>query len=266
MNLINTYELHKMDQDRKQRQRFGNVTLFDGMASRYTIVTSKSVHELREMSINNSNCDIRRQMRGVETKYELKEQVNMEIPKVLSNKRDIKIQNNNRHLLICESECTIEMTGIKYRMLKHVRGYDQLSIGRCIAVGAQGSNDLFNSALTSAHSFGIVYSYQTKYYKKYLQKIHNMELYIRPYPTKLSFNSENFDANPMILVANSKIESKRRTEFRDGYIEHMALSVLSKDNGDILSETIIRNLAMPGMESIMIILVKFMLLFYNSKY
>ena len=50
-------------------------------------------------------------------------------------------------------------TGIKSRMLKHVLGYDQLSIGGCISVGALGSDGVFDSALVSADSFGIVYSY-----------------------------------------------------------------------------------------------------------
>ena len=224
-------------------------------------------------------------MGAVGTRYELKEQLNMEISRALSNKRDMKIDNNNRHLFVCESRCTIERidnltwigtkqkfknsnyknsikyyrmtvwgncdTWIKYHMLKHVPGYesyDQLSIGGCISVGAQGTDDVFDS-------LGIVYSYylefqdayfvkskhKTKYYncKKYLQKIHNatienMELYIRPYPSKSSFNSENFDSNPMISVTNSEIESKPGDiQYQYGYIEHMALLILSKDNGAI---------------------------------
>ena len=46
----------------------------------------------------------------------------------------------------------------------------------------------------------------------------------------------------MILVTNSEIESKPGDiEYQYGYIEHMALLVLSKDNGAILSQTIIAN-------------------------
>ena len=284
---INTQTLDKIDQD-KPRQRFNNVTLFDGMSNGYTvaIVTPKSAHKLRETITNNSHCDIPRKMRAVVTRYELKKQVNTEILKVLSNKRGMEIENNNRHLLICESGYTIERidnltwlatkqefknhdknyknsmkycrmtvwefencdTCIKYHMLKHVPSYDELSIGGCISVGAQGTDDVFDS-------LGIVYSYylefqdayfvkskhKTKYYncKKYLQKIHNatienMELYIRPYPSKSSFNSENFDSNPMISVTNSEIESKPGDiQYQYGYIEHMALLILSKDNGAI---------------------------------
>ena len=60
--------------------------------------------------------------------------------------------------------------------------------------------------------------------------------------SNLSFNGENFDSNPLILVTNSKIKSKTvDIEYRYGYIEHMALLILSKDNGAILSQTIIAN-------------------------
>ena len=207
-----------MDQDLDMKpRRFNSVTLFP---SKYAIVTPQSSRELREILINNSNCDIPRKIPAVGSK--LKEQLNMEISKALLYKRGMKtVHNNYRHLLICESGYTIEMipnsrwlatkqkfekhhknyknsmkyccitawdncnTGIKYRMLQHVPGYDQLSIG------AQGSDDVFNGALASADSFDIVYSYHlelqdafTKCYKKYLQKIH-MELYICPCPTKL---------------------------------------------------------------------------------
>ena len=182
------------DWDMKARQRFNSAALFFGMPSRYTIVTPKSAHELRKILINNSNCDIQRKIPSVGS--ELKEQLNLEISKALSNKGSMKI-HNYRHLLICESGCSIEMiynltwlatkqkfkkhdqnyknsmkycrmtawencnTGIKSRMLKHVLGYDQLSIGGCISVGARalGSDGVFDSALVSADSFGIVYSY-----------------------------------------------------------------------------------------------------------
>ena len=69
--------------------------------------------------------------------------------------------------------------------------------------------------------------------KIYNAAIENMELYICPYLTKLSFNSKNVDSNSLILVTNSNIET------RVG--EHMVLLVLSKDNGAIQSETIIAN-------------------------
>ena len=209
ISLINTH---------KQRQRFDDVIVVDGMSSRYTIV------------INTSNCDISRKIRAVETRNELQEQLNMEISKVLLNKRGIIIDNNNRHLLICRiivwENCN---TGVTYGMLKHAPGYDQLSIDGFISVGAQRSDDVFNS-------FGIAYAYylelqdayffkskrklmssdtfKTKYYdcRKYLQNIHNgtienMKLYIRQYHPKLSFSSYKFDSNSMILVTNSYIRS-----------------------------------------------------------
>ena len=108
----------------------------------------------------------------------------MEISKALLNKHGIKIDNNNRYSLICESGCTIEIiynlnknsmkscgmivwencnTGIKYRMLKHVPGYDQLSIGGCISVGVQRRDDVFNS-------FGIVFSYHLELQDAYFSK------------------------------------------------------------------------------------------------
>ena len=271
-----------MDQDWDMKQRFNIVTLFYGMSSRYTDVTSNSPDEIL---INNRNCDIPRKILAVGS--ELKEQLNIEISKALLTKRGMKIHNNYRHLLIYESGCVIEMihnltclatkqkfqkydnnyknsmkycgmtvgknsnTGIKYRMLKHVTGDDELSIGGCLSAGAQGRDDVFNSALVSVDSFDIKYSYhlelhdecfvklkhklmsfdafKIKYYKKHLHKIHNgaienMELYICTYLTKLSLNSENVASNPMILVTNSKIESKAG--------EHM---------GGIPSETIIAN-------------------------
>ena len=201
ISLINSQTPDKIDEDgdmNKQRQRFNNVTLFDGMSSGYTvvIVTPKLVCKLREIIINNSHCDILREMRAVGTRYELKEQLNTEISKALSNKRGVKRDNNNIHLLICESGYTIERidnlvwlaikqkfknhhknyknsmkysrmtvwencdTCIKYHMLKHVPGYDQLSIGGCISVGNQGTDDVFDS-------FGIVYSYYLEFQDAY---------------------------------------------------------------------------------------------------
>ena len=189
-----------MDQDwdmNKQRQRFNNVTLFDAMSSGYTVVTPwpKSAHDLRETITNNSHCDTPRKRPAVGTRYELKEQVNTEISKALSNKRGMKIDNNNRDLLIYESRCTIErihnltwlatkekskMNGknyknskkyccmtvwenydkcIKYRMFKHVPGSDQLSI----SIGDQGTDDVFDS-------FGIVYSYYLEFQDAYFVK------------------------------------------------------------------------------------------------
>ena len=173
--LINTHKLDKMDQDCdmiKLRQRFNHVILFQEMRSGYTIV------------INISNCNIPPKIRAVGTKYELKKQLNMEISKALVNKRGTKIDNNNRHLLIYESVCTIEMihnsnknsmkscrmivwencnTSFKYPMLKYVPAYDQLSIGGCISVGIQRSDDVFNS-------FGIVFSYYLELIDAYFFK------------------------------------------------------------------------------------------------
>ena len=60
ISLINAHESDKMDQDwdmNKQRQLYNDVTLFHGMSSGCTVVTSKSVHELGE-TINNNHCDI----------------------------------------------------------------------------------------------------------------------------------------------------------------------------------------------------------------
>ena len=101
------------------------------MPSGYRNVTPKSAHEIRGIMINNSNCDIPRKIHAIGTKYafddvrfcdgilvdmhqylcrsELKEQLNMEISDRLLNKRCMKIHNNDRHLLICESGCTLEM-------------------------------------------------------------------------------------------------------------------------------------------------------------
>ena len=206
---------------------FNDVTLFDGIRREYTIV-------------------IPRKILGVWIKYGLKEHITMEISKVLLNKRGIKIANNNRHLLIWENGNTC--------MLKHIPVYDQVSIDGCISLGGQGSDDVYSyhSELQDAYfvkSKRKIISFDTlntKYYKKYLEKIQNgtiknMGLCIRQYPTQLSSNSENFYLNPMILGTNIKIESKPGDRIAIGYIEHTELLVLSKDKEAIVSETIIAN-------------------------